>query len=224
LNNSVKLLTELAKNKVVLLSKLKVRNYPLYKYTTGNLAYVTKALNDQGYYMLDDLSSMKDLEKIKLYVLHYYGKTVNLTVLRTSDRTIYNYLSDIGNPHLILESFGFEVVFTRKSPEATILAELNRIADENGYIHTISDPSLYQKLYYRATKSEKTVQEFILNHGFQYRNYDINRIVQLRNDGLTYQEIADAMSLSRATVQRIHSQEVSGNDLHRQVQEERGGH
>lgn len=206
MKNSTRIITRHAKNNVIPLSVLKEKNYPLFKYLLNNYKVILRELKRNGFHILNDLRTLNNKTKIKYFLLYYYGNCVNMTLLRVKDRTVYNYISKIGNPGDVVTSLGFQVLYARKSTEEYIKSELYRISDNEGNIFKISDGQLYGKLYYRAKKSGMNVKEYIQKLGFKYREFDVQEIVKLRQQGKSFDEISMLLKVSRSVIHRLYKQ------------------
>lgn len=211
MNNTVRLIGAYTKNGVVPLSLLKKRNYPIFKYFLSNYRVVLKQLKDNGIYVLNDLSTLNNIVKIKYYLLYHYGETVNMSLLRQADYTIYWYLSNRGEPGALVEELGFEITYAKKSSDKYILDELYRIADKNKDIFQLNDSSLYGKLYYRARKKDITLKEYIKSLGFTYidRDFEPSKVVDLKEQGKSFSEIGKELNVPKSTIYRLYLQEVN---------------
>ena len=196
------LFNSIIRNQVLPLSVLKKQNYALFKYYMNNKHVLKRRFQSNGVQVLNDLRTKNTYTNIKLYLRYRYGSVVDLNVLRAKDRTIYNYISKIGNVNTVVKEMGFQVEYTsNKRSMDFIMAELNRIVDEDGYIYKISDAKLYGKLQNNARKNNQTVKDYLLTLGFHY-GLNIGRLLDLREQGLTYEEIGLRMNISHTTVSR----------------------
>lgn len=192
------LLVRYSRNGVLPLSKLRAVNYPLFKFIVRNIDIVKS--KNTGVELLDDLKSIKDMEKIKLYLRYHFNDTVNLTVLRNEHRYVYNCISSLGNPHDVIKEMGFKVIYEKSDTEDTLREKLREISNEDGVICSLGP--LYDKVYYRARKENMTVAEYLNKLGFTYRTINVNDLIRLRQEGKSYQEIADIIGVSKTTVFR----------------------
>jgi hypothetical protein len=208
MNNTVRLISKYAKNGVVSLYVLKQKNYPIFKYFLNNYRLVLRQLKNSGIYVLNDLTTLNNKTKIKYFLLYYYGYCVNMTLLRVSDKTVYNYISKFGDPEDVVTSMGFEVMYSRKSTEEYIKSELYRLADSEGNIFKISDERLYSKLYYRARKMGVGIKDYIKHLGFNYRDVNVDEIMNLRAQGKSFNEISIILKVPRSTIHRLYKQKA----------------
>lgn len=208
--NSTKLLSSLAKNNVLSLSDLRERNYPLFKYFINNYRELKETLESYGVEVLNDIYTLNSLNHIRLYLKFKFGELVNLSVLREKHRTVYNYLSKYGNPSKIVLSYGFNIEYSRKTSDNFILRELETLADANNQILSIPDPELYSKVYYRSRKfGYKNIKEYLKHLGFTYKEIDIQKIITLRESGLSFAKISKAVDVPASTVNRLYNKEVN---------------
>lgn len=109
MNDTARLISEYAKNGVVSLSVLKKVNYPLFESFLNNYKTVLRELNQSGVRVLNNLNwnNLNNVHKVKLHLLFYYGKEVNLSVIRKSNRKLYNFLYKRGKPIEVLENLGY---------------------------------------------------------------------------------------------------------------------
>lgn len=212
MNNTVRVIAEHTKNGVVPLTVLKQKNYPIFRYTIKNYRKVLRMLRENSIEVLNDLSTLNTSSKIRLYLLYYHGPTVDLSLMRTSDRSVYNYLIMRGKPYEMLISYGFEVEYNSKGAESYIIKELYRIADKNNEIVKISDSKLYNRLYYRAKKVGISVTEYIETLGFSYKFTDLVQVKKLKKEGLSFNQISRITGVPRTTLHRLYLQEV-GNGV-----------
>lgn len=210
MNNTVRVISEHAKNGVVPLTILKKGNYPIFRYFFNNYKIVLRQLKEHGFTILNDLKTLNNIRKIQLYLLYYYGNEVNISLIRKTDRTVYNYLSKRGKPYIILESLGFSVSYNKYSTEEYIVSELYRLADSENRILTLVNSRLYDKLYYRAKKLEISIVEYVNLLGFKYRDINISKIKKLREQGKSFSEISKIMCIPRSTIHRIYLREFGG--------------
>lgn len=194
----------IVRNRVLPLSVLKKINYPLFRYYMNNRNIVKRRIESEGIQILNDLFTKNTYRNIKLFLTYYYGETVNMNVLREKDRTIYNYISERGKPREVIEEMGFKVEYTKfKRSMEYIMAELNRIADDDGFIYKINDPTLYSKLQYRQRKEGfSSVKDYVETLGFHY-GINSERLFNLSKQGKSISQIAKLMSISYTTVSKI---------------------
>lgn len=103
------------RNGVLSLKYLKRSNYHLFKLITNNLDYYKQRFFDEsGIEILEDTYSIKTLERIRLYLKHYYGDTVNLSKVRVAHQQLYLNICQFGKPYDVLTGLGFKVVYNRK--------------------------------------------------------------------------------------------------------------
>lgn len=190
------------KNNVLPLSVLKKRNYPLFKYYMGNRSFLKRRLASEGVEVLNDLHTKNTYSNIKLYLRYYYGDTVEMSVLRKKDSTVYNYISKMGPPMYVVTEMGFKAVYNKSArSQERLLAELERAADEDHYIYKFSDEKLYGKVYYQSKKAGLTLDDYLETLGFHY-GLNKNRLISLREQGLKPGEIAEILRISRSTIAR----------------------
>lgn len=158
----VNVLTSYAKNGVVIMSHIKLVNYPLFKYCSANIDNVEKALSDKGVALVKHRSTMS-IDKARLMLLYHYGDSVNINDLYSKHRYLYNYLCSfsegVGN---LIKEMGFTV---SNKCTTRLLKQLNKTAN-NGVISRLDKPT-YDKLYYRATKYNLSVTEYLNSQGLR---------------------------------------------------------
>lgn len=159
---SLKLLSTYTQNGVVILSKLKSRNYPLYLYLKSNLGQLTPALTAQGVGVLDDLKTLREPDKIRLFLQYHYGETVDLSEVRHIHRTVYNYLLGYGKPREVVEGLGFNVKYRSHAPN--LEKDLGSLRDSEGNFPPLPQ-STYNKVYYRAKKQGVDVKHYLKSLG-----------------------------------------------------------
>lgn len=192
----------LINNNVLPLSVLKNKNYPLFKYYLGNRSYLKRRLASEGVEVLNDLYTKNTYTNIKLYLRYYYGDTVEMNVLRKKDRTVYNYISKIGPPMEVLTEMGFTPVYIGPVRSLEYFkAELDRAADEDGYIYKIQDEKLYAKISYRAKKEKVTIAQYLETLGFKH-GLNKKRLLALHEQGLNPGKIGELLRISRSSVVR----------------------
>ncbi|MEC0276862.1 hypothetical protein [Peribacillus frigoritolerans] len=223
MNNTVRVIAVHAKNGVIPLTVLKQKNYPIFRYFLKNYRKVLRLLSENGIQVLNDLTTLNHTSKLKRYLLYYYGTTIDLSLIRQSDRTVYNYLIMKGKPEVRLNDLGFEVIYQHKGSEGYIIKELYRLADKDGNIYSIADAKFYSKLYYRAKKQDLNVKQYINTLGFTYNHTDINEVKKLLKDGLSFSEISRTMNVPRSTLHRLYLQEVSNGIQSGNVERQKKG-
>lgn len=192
----------LINNNVLPLSILKNKNYPLFKYYLDNRSYLKRRLASDGIEVLNDLYKKNTYSNIKLYLRYYYGDKVEMNVLRKNDYTVYNYISKIGPPMDVLTEMGFTPVYVGAvRSQEYLIAQLERVADEDGYIHKIVDPNFYAKLHYKAKKEKLKLKEYLETLGFLY-GLNKNRLLALHEQGFNPGKIAELLNVSRSSVVR----------------------
>lgn len=190
------------RNGVISLSVLKKKNYPLFRYYMSNRNVLKRRFKDEGIEILNDITTKNTYTNIKLFLLYHYGDVVNMNVLREKDRTVYNYISKLGNPNEVIEKMGFKVEYSKfKRSMDYLMAELNRIADDDGYIYKINDAALYSKLQNRARNNELSVKEYMTTLGFSY-GLNTKRLISLREQGYSMSKIGELLGISHTTVSR----------------------
>lgn len=157
-----KLLFPFIKNNVLSIKSLKQSNPPLARYVLDNKEILEERL---GIKILDDTTTIRGIENIKLYLSYYYGDTVNLSKLRKETIVIYNNICALGVPEQVIKDMGFKVEYDSKISYDELIKELKAIADENGVIKKLSK-RLDNKIRYEANKVNKTIREFIEDLGF----------------------------------------------------------
>lgn len=194
-------LQKAVENNVLPLSKLKKLNYPLFKYVCKNLNRISTSLKENfEIEILDDVKSLRDKDKIRLYIKYHFGNIVNLSDLRENHRTIYNYITRYGKPRDVLENMGFKIKYDCSLSEDQLIEELKTLADENGRIKKIGS-NLYYRVYYRATKSGYNVKEYIESLGFSMNYIDLPTLLKLRNEeGKSFSEIAKILGHPVSTI------------------------
>lgn len=108
-----------------------------------------------GLELFDDLHGKRGYEKVRLYLKYHFGDIVNLSEVRKSHRTVYNYIMELGKPYEVLTQMGFEIDYRVRDPEQELAKQVSNLEDG------IIPPKLYQKLYYRARRSNMSVKEYI---------------------------------------------------------------
>lgn len=190
------------RNGVLSLSYLKKISYPLFKYYINNRSMLKRRFKQDGIDVLNDLHTKNTYTNIKLFLRFHYGDTVNITVLRAKDKTVYNYISLMGKPYEVIEEMGFHIEYSpSKRSMEYIIAELNRISDDEGFIYKINDTTLYSKLQSRARKNNNSVKEYVKSLGYTY-GININKILEYRKQGYSITKIAELLSISHTTVSR----------------------
>lgn len=157
-----KLLSPHIKNGVLSLKSLKQSNVPLHIYIKDNKQQIENRLNIE---ILDDTVAIRGIKNIKLYLLYYYGDTVNLTNLREESIVIYNNICALGTPEEVIKELGFKVVYDSKISQDELIKELRAIANEDGVIERLNK-RLDNKVRYEANKVHMTVREYIEELGF----------------------------------------------------------
>ena len=202
MSNTFRLIQLYVKNNVLPLSVLKKSNYPLYRYAVNNYRLFLSALKSHNVSVLNDLKPIKGEQQLNCYLKYFYGEAVNLSVLYINDPGIYKKLAAEGKAEDKLHEMGFEVTYNRKRSMPFILSELNRIADGNNYIMSISDPLLYSKLDYRAKKENMTLREYLKSLGFSYKELDVQKFRVLKDLGYSMIEISKSLNIPPSTLYR----------------------
>lgn len=195
-----------AKNGVLPLSKLKRINYPMLLYVLSNFEKIEGRLKHQDIEILDDLVSLAKLEKLKLYIKYHYGRVVNLSQLRKECRTVYNYLSEIGNPEETLTNLGFFIIYDSKTSVHSLLDTLRNIADAQGNIAYLGK-GIYNRVYYRATRHDSTVKDYLANFGFNYIDNEnfIDDIIKMKDEKkMSFSEIGKQLKLPKSTTYKLY--------------------
>lgn len=204
MNNSVKIITTFSRNNVIKLSVLRDKNFPLFKYTMNNYQRVVSSLREYGYYLLDDLTTLHNIVNIKLYLLYHYGESVSLTLLRSEDRTIYNYLSKRGSPYDLLKKLGFEVTHEIFVSKEYLLSSLKRLAGPNKIIDHL-EPSLYRRVYYRSKKEGYlSINDYLSSLGYKLNKLNEEEILRLRKKGLTFKQIGEELGISTSYANKLY--------------------
>lgn len=157
-----KYLSPCIKNNVLSIKSLKKLNPPLSIYVLDNKEDIENRLNIK---ILDDTVAIRGINNIKLYLLYYYGDTVNLTRLREENIVIYNNICALGTPEKVIKDMGFKSEYDFKISQDKLITELNAIANENGVIIKLNK-RLDNKIRYEANKVHMTVREYIEELGF----------------------------------------------------------
>lgn len=157
-----KLLAPHIKNNVLSIKSLKKDNPALSKYVSDNKKSIEDRLKIK---ILDDTVAIRGVKNIKLYLLLYYGETVNLTRLREETIVIYNNICALGVPEEVVKDMGFKVEYDSKISQDELIEELKAIANEDGVIRKLNK-RLDNKIRYEANKVNKTVREYIEDLGF----------------------------------------------------------
>lgn len=201
MSNTLNILEKHSVNGVLPLKKLKKDNYPLFKYVVNNLIRVSKELLDEkGVSILDDRHTLRDPDKIKLYLRYHYGQEVNLSELRLIHRTIYNYLTQISNPLEAVISLGFTPVYNHTNSDDMIKSKLQELAYDGNKVRHLKT-GFYNRIYYRANKEGLTVKEYLEKLGYEYRDVEDEDIVSLRDKkGLSFGKIAEKYGLPKSTI------------------------
>jgi len=157
-----KLLAPYIKNNVLSIKSLKLTNPPLSRYVLNNKKIIEERLKIK---ILNDTIAIRGTENIKLYLLYYYGDTVNLTRLRKESIVIYNNICALGVPEEVVKDMGFKVQYDSKISRDKLIDELKAIANKDGVIKKLNK-RLDNKIRYEANKVNMTVREYIESLGF----------------------------------------------------------
>ncbi len=155
------LLSPHIKHGVLSLKSLKNSNIPLYNYIRMNKNYIEESLNIN---VLDDLSTIRGFNKIKYFLLFYYGEEINLTTIRNEHIIIYNRICAMGVPEEVVKQMGLKCYYNRKISNNELIDELKSLA-VNGVIKQLPK-RLDNKIRYECNKRNMTVRQYIESLGF----------------------------------------------------------
>lgn len=106
MNKLQKVVESYYKNGALALKDLKHRNMYLYKLLSKNLDLYKGQFN-----IVDDTRPLRTLEDIKLFLLYYYGTTINLAdIIKKHSGIYYRIYHYFGTPKKILKELGFTVI------------------------------------------------------------------------------------------------------------------
>lgn len=168
--HTAKRLLPFAVNKVIHIEAIKDPVFIRLLRDDRTLTFIREGLKsiDNQYEVLVPYKVDSEEQQLKRFIQWKLGTTVNLSTLRRDYRKYYLKLYTYGSPARVIRRWGLAAEYDDVRSEEALLEAIQGFTIEGSVSGIPSDTKLYRSLRYYASKSDKSIADYLKSHDLNY--------------------------------------------------------